>query len=505
MAVQPLPISRLIKISVALTPTAVQAESQQNMLILGNSPVIDVKQRFRVYDTLAEVANDFASNDPEYLAAIAWFSQIPQPNGNLLIGRWAQTAQAGLLVGAPFTATQQSTLLAALILIAAGSFTVSLDGVAKNITALNFTADTTLPGVAATIQTALNTAVPGTTCVWNAAQGYFEIQSATTGVLSAVSFLTPEGTGTDISGTLGMTAASSGAYVVAGIAAETALAAVTLFDINYGTAWYGLFVCGAADADHQAISPYIEGANNYHYYGVNTQEAGVLSSVSTTDIAYILKQGGFKRTAVHYSSTSLYAVVSMLARIMTTNYTQNNSVITLMYKNEPTIIPELLIGSQVDALEAKNANVFVTYNFNNGQAIIEPGISCAGIPWFIDTTMGIDALVLGVQTALLNALFSTPTKVPQTDSGMHLLATAIEAECIQFANDGLLGPGTWTGQNIGSLNNGDYMPKGYYVYAPPVASQPLSDRASRISVPFQVAVKLQGAVHTVDVSITVND
>jgi hypothetical protein len=466
--------------------------------------VIDVVERFRTYSSIEGVGSDFSNSDPEFLAALRWFSQVPQPNV-LKIGRWAQAATAGILIGATFSASQQATLLAALIAISTGSFTVHLDGTSHNITGLDFTADTTLPGAAATIQTALNTALTGTTCVWNSAQGCFEIQSPTTGAASAVSFLTPEGTGVDISALLGMTAASSGAYVANGIVAETALACVTLFDIQFGTAWYGLYVCGAVDADHEAIAPYIEAAANYHFYGVNTQEAGVLSSSSTTDIAYILKQGGYRRTAVQYSSTDLYAVISMLARIMTTDYTQNNSVITLMYKNEPVVMPELLTENQIDVLESKNCNVFVTYNFNNGTAIIEPGISCAGAPWFIDTVMGIDALVLGIQIALFNALYGTTTKVSQTDQGMHVLATAIESECIQFANDGLLGPGTWTGQNIGSLNNGDYMPKGYYVFAPSVATQSISNRAKRISVPFQVACKLSGAVHTVDVSVTVND
>ena len=44
--------------------------------------------------------------------------------------------------------------------------------------------------------------------------------------------------------------AGNGAYQSNGIAAETALAAVTLFDTDFGQKWYGLAIAGAADADH---------------------------------------------------------------------------------------------------------------------------------------------------------------------------------------------------------------------------------------------------------------
>jgi hypothetical protein len=71
-------------------------------------------------------------------------------------------------------------------------------------------------------------------------------------------------------------------------------------------------------------------------------------------------------------------------------------------------------------------------------------------------------------------------------------------------NDGLLAAGTWTSAGFGSLNQNDFLPKGYYVFAPPVARQSVSDRAKRISVPIQIAAKLAGAVHSVNLSVIVN-
>src|SRR5258708_9417800 len=106
-----------------------------------------------------------------------------------------------------------------------------------------------------------------------------------------------------------MTSPSSGAYQANGIVAETALAAATLFDTQCGQQWYALTILGAADADHTAVSAFIEGTSTYHYYGVSTQAAGVLLATSTTDIAYLLGPNGTKpnRTATQYSSSSPYS------------------------------------------------------------------------------------------------------------------------------------------------------------------------------------------------------
>ena len=45
---------------------------------------------------------------------------------------------------------------------------------------------------------------------------------------------------------------------------------------------------------------------------------------------------------------------------------------------------------------------------------------------------------------------------------------------------------------------------GYYVYIQPFDEQSQSDREARKAPPIQIAVKLKGAVHFINVTITVN-
>ena len=57
---------------------------------------------------------------------------------------------------------------------------------------------------------------------------------------------------------------------------------------------------------------------------------------------------------------------------------------------------------------------------------------------------------------------------------------------------------------FGQLSYGDTLAKGYYVYCPPLSSQSQADREARKSPTIQCAVKLAGAVHSVNAIISVN-
>jgi hypothetical protein len=491
-----LPVSRLVNVSVQLTPAGAQAQNLNTLLILGVGTVIDTVERFRTYSSIDAVATDFGTTAPEYLAALLWFQQTPQPT-NLMIGRWCQAAASGGLRGAVRSAAQQ--VVSTWSAITNASFRFSKDGAgATNITGLNLSTATNLNQVASLITAALT----GVTVVWNAAYSRFEAVSATTGATSAVSFFTTAtaSVGTDISSMLGMTTTDSGAYVYPGQALETAVAAVTTFEQNYGQQFYAVTIPAAVDAEHLTVAAFLEATNTKHIYGITTQAGGVLVASDTTNIAYQLKALGYKRSFTQYSSSNAYAVVSALARILTTDYTGNSTVITLMYKQEPGIVAEQLNTVQADAVKSFNANIFVAYN--NNTAILQSGVCASGV--FLDIVTGTDSLAVDLQRDLYNVLYTSTTKIPQTDAGMNILVTQAEATCIRYVTNGLLAPGVWTSNGFGSLGTGDFMPKGFYVYAPKVSTQSVSDRTARKSVPIQIAAKLAGAVHEVAVAVIVN-
>jgi hypothetical protein len=448
----------------------------------------------RSYYSLAAVAADFGGTTDAYQAAAVWFAQTPQPS-SINVGAWAKTATYGQLFGAPLTPANQ--LASAWTGITTGSFQIPVDGAAPaSVTGLNFSAVSNMNGVAAVIDAKLS----GATVTWNANYQQFVVTSHTTGASSAIGFASAAGSGVDVSALLGLQAASAGAYLVPGIAAESALAAVQIADNLFSTQWYGLVVPAGADSDHLAVATYIEAAVSPHYYGVTTSAAASLLPTDTTSLAYQLKGLGLNRTAVQYSSSNAYAIVSYLGRILTTNWYALNSAISLMYKQEPLVTAEALSVSQAAALQSTNCNVYVGYN--NGVPIVQYGSSASG-QWS-DTIIGLDWLVADMRTRIFNLQYSgTTTKIPQTDAGNHQIKTEIEASLQAAAVNGLLGPGNWNNAGFGNIQSGSFLSKGFYVYQPPIASQSAADRAARKSVQFQIAAHLAGAVNTVNVAINV--
>lgn len=493
--------TRLVNFGVVITPQGVQAPSLNTGLVLGTSTVIDVVTRMRIYNTLAAVATDFGTSAQEYLSAQAWFGQSPQPT-SLNIGRWANAASAGQLYGGPVSLANQ--LLSAWTGITTGKLGIAINGVGPSITGnLVFTGATTMPGVAAIIQTGIQAIGGGfaaVTCVWDPVGQRFVITSGTTGASSTVSFLTAPGSGVDVTAMMAGLSTSPGAYVANGIAAESALAAVVLFDNLFGGQWYNLFIPSAVDSDFVQIGPYLDGDVNPHFLWINSQESAMLSSGDTTHIGYLMQQLQTQHAAIQYSSTSLYAAWSAAARIATVNYAGSNTAISLFYKQEPGIAPETLTSTQISALESYNVNVFVSYS--NGASILEPGICPSG--QFVDTIIGVDGLRTQVATNVFNLLFSQTTKIPQTDAGVVTLETGVEAACQQYVVNGLGAPGTWNTGGFGQLQQGQWLDQGFYVYAPPISSQSQAQRQARISPPIQVAFKLAGAIDLVSGTVFVN-
>ncbi|EOX6872272.1 DUF3383 family protein [Klebsiella pneumoniae] len=283
-------------------------------------------------------------------------------------------------------------------------------------------------------------------------------------------------------------------------AVETLLQAVNAC-LQY-TNWYGLAIADSADlveADVISVAAAIEASSLSRILAVTTDDVNVLVAGNTDNIGYKLKAAGYGRTFWQYSSSSKYAAISAFGRAFTVNFTGNNTTITLKFKTEPGVTYETLTTTQAAAIDSINGNVYVYYA--NDTAIIQQGVMANGD--FFDERHGLDWLQNYVQTNLYNLLYTSATKIPQTDAGVTRLMTNVEASLDQAVNNGLVAPGVWNGGPIGQIESGDTLTKGYYVYADSVDNQAQSDREARKSPVIQAALKLAGAIHYGDVQINV--
>ncbi|ARF49669.1 DUF3383 family protein [Pantoea stewartii] len=268
------------------------------------------------------------------------------------------------------------------------------------------------------------------------------------------------------------------------------------------TNWYGLGVTYDADRKDDDLLPVcaaIESSSLSRILAVTTKNTDALLTTVNTDIASKVKAAKYSRTFVQYSSTSNYGAISAFGRAFTVDFNGFGTTITLKFKQEPGITYESLTPAQAAALDAKNCNVYVYYA--NDTAILQQGVMGNGD--FFDERHGLDWLQNYVQTNLFNLLYTSGTKVPQTDAGNTRIMANVEASMDQAVNNGLIAPGVWNGGQIGQLSPGDTLTKGYYVFMPAISSQAQADREARKSVPVQVACKLAGAIHYASVQINV--
>lgn len=182
--VKGLAVSDLVNVQVTLEPTAVPLRNFGMPLFADSTQgVIDIEERIRLYSTIEQVSEDWGTQSGLYKAAVAFFSQSPQPDG-MYAGFWARSATKGLLHGGLLTPSQQ--LLSNFTAITSGAFFAYIDGVPKTISGINWGAAVNINGVASTLQTQLQAQAANATATWNATLGRFELASGTTGAGSSI-------------------------------------------------------------------------------------------------------------------------------------------------------------------------------------------------------------------------------------------------------------------------------------------------------------------------------
>lgn len=495
---QGLSVSDVVNVDVTLSPVAAGTRNFGSLLILGNSSVMSPGEALREYTGISGVSADFGINDDEYKAAELFFAQNPRPT-SLYIGRWAQTASAGVLHGGVLSSNEQN--LSNFTSVSSGSLDITIDGTSVSLTGIDLSSVTTLNGVASAVQSAFSSTTVAPTVIWDSSFHRFQVTSGTTGSSSSVGYATTPSSGTDLGALLQLESANA-SQPIPGYAAESLDSAVQRV-CNQSTQWYGLTIAasGVSDSDYVAAAQTIEAQRPSRIFGVTTQESQALDPNSSSDLASSLKQANLSRTAIQYSSSNPYAIVSAIGRAFTVNYSGQNTTITLMFKQEPSVASENLNQTQARALATKNCNVYVQYD--NATSILQHGVMCNGD--YFDERHGLDWFQNYMQTNLYNLLYQSQTKIPQTDPGVNQLLSNVERSCGQAVTNGLLAPGLWRSTvQFGTLKTGDTLTKGFYAYAPPVASQSSSARAARKAPVIQVAAKLAGAIQEADVVVNVN-
>lgn len=485
-------ITEFANVSISVSPTGV---SGGNFGILGflttsadavNIP-ISVAERARTYRSLATVAVDWPVTSEVYKAATAFYAQTPTPTDFTVLMMYSTAQRAALLGGESATLAE----LTSASWNGDGVIVMEVDGDPISVTNLDVSAATTLAGVAAIVQTALQTDLAGILVTWT---GYsFQVQSPTTGVLSTITAATG-----DAAEALGFLSHQS--KVSNGIAAETPVAALSA-NLAKGVEWVGTVLHKSlrdetgnvvVGTNTLEIAQWCEAAKRIFLN--TTNDLTTLSSAITTDVASQLKAASLRYSLTTFSKNAAqYPSAAVFGRAASVNFSAANTTLTLNLKQLSTITAEDLTPAEFDALRSKHASAVIRI----GKSVNAYTDSRMASGSWLDTTHGLMWLENRAETDLFNLLYLTNTKIPFTQTGINTVVGIVERSCQAAVRNGLCGPGY--------LSDGTYLPEGFRVDSVPLADVPSGDISNRIYRGITFVMKGAGALHEVEVTGTFTD
>ncbi len=489
-----IPASSIVNVSIAIGAVfPARAGFGTLNIITAETGVIGIAERIRSYSNLDGVTADWPADSEVVAAATAYFSQQPKPTSLRVSTRYPTAQPAQLRGGAVL---DDATNLAIFNGITDGEFNITIDGAAaEDISAMNFSTATDLDDVATIIQTALQVIATGgftaATCTHDGTR--FFINSGTTGATSTISFLIPvdPAVGADISSTLQMLQAEG--TKTDGVDAETITASLNTIQ-NINSDWYGfIFTKEVRDlvqinGEDAVVAAAAWAEARVKIFGNTSNDIDVLDSVTTNDIASVLRLASYRRTITTFSSfVDQYPSASILGRAFTVNFNQPNSTITLKFKQMPGITVESLTTSQKSVLDSKDANALIDIG---GSFMYAESFMASGV--FFDEVHGIDWLTNAIETNVFGYLLTRTTKVPYTNKG----TAAIEQQTIKALDEavrnGLIAPG--------ETIDGEFLATGYKTTLIPVEDINQSDVEGRFYPGLSFVVLGAGAIHSVQIN-----
>ncbi len=451
--------------------------------------------RVGFYFNYEAVADDSRVTPQGVIAARDFFAQNPRAR-QMAIGQAFNSPLAG------FLRTGAIGTLAAFQAVTNGSFAVAINGLSQNITALNFSTDTTLALVAARIQTAIRAkATGGFTLATVVLEGTtLKISSGILGDNSQVSVLAAvsPASGVDISGVGFLngqagTAVSQPGYTPTGLVGELDL-------ISEAARCGGQFVYGVfldkfwRDSDEQ-IDAVQWASARVAAMPVVSNSPLAWDAGSTTDIGPVIRDLGiFRAWPIYHDQEDFYPDAAILAIMLSVNYAQKDSTLTAKFKDLIGIPIVGLTQTQWTVLSAKGYNTFTLTG--NTSRVFREGTT-GNFAWYMDDLVNLDNFAEELQVAEYN-VFLRNKKVPYNTTGQALLQDALQQVCERYVFNG-----AFSDRRVldTSATGGVRIDPPYTIIASPLELQTVSDRAQRIGPPFVINVNLAGAIHSIDIAV----
>ena len=285
-------------------------------------------------------------------------------------------------------------------------------------------------------------------------------------------------------------------YTPAGLAEELSL-------IQKAASCADAFIYGwAIDAkyreteEQKAAATWAE-AQKYAIFGAVSNSANAYSVSNTNSIVYYVMDNALENTFTFYhNNPQIYPEVSYLAKALSVDYALANSALTMKFKQLTGIATVPLTETQLNALTSRRCNTYVS--MGNTSQVVREGVQGAE-GWFTDSRVNLDNFVNELQTAIFNVFLRNP-KVPYTSAGQDMLVSAAQKICSRYEQNGVFAART---VEDNATESGYTTYPATQITPTPVYQATASERASREGMPIQITAYEAGAMHRVNVNVTV--
>ena len=269
-----------------------------------------------------------------------------------------------------------------------------------------------------------------------------------------------------------------------------------VLDVTAG--FYGIFVPEALSKENVlALAEHVESLGKPAVLLV--QISGTPSeAVTGNGLLTALYNAQYKRTLPFYCA-NLSDVAALMGMAMGLELNHQSSAFALCYKTIYGVTPSDLTQAQVDAIKAKNGNVYVSRGSTH--LMLENGSVASGLRY--DEVLYMDKIADDLQNAAVSLLADNPDKLPQTDDTTALFITRFAAVLIGYTDRGVLTSAIWRGNDLGPLRHGETVENGFALWADSYDNQSDADRAAHKAVPVSVGLTLAGSVESLVITVNV--
>ena len=205
-----------------------------------------------------------------------------------------------------------------------------------------------------------------------------------------------------------------------------------------------------------------------------------------------------KRVIATYAA-ALSDAAAVMGCAMGLQLANGASSFALCYKTLQGVEPSDLTQAQIDAIQAKNGNVFVTRNYSFH--LLEKGTTPSGYRY--DEVLYMDMIAADLQASAVSLLAQNTGKLPQTDDSTAMFINRFSGILAGYTARNILASAPWRGPAVGNIQNGDIIENGFLLWADSYDTQSDADRQAHKAMPIQVALTMSGSLESVVINVNV--